>query len=181
FRVGVTTFLSSATTSRKNCRIRPKNPCFLGPEALLGALPVFFAGVSLTHPHSVGFVSGSQLFVPVEDGDCPLSLRQSQLRRGDRTRTCNLRFWRPLRYQLRHTPSIEQLESLGSGDCPTTRNEHTVPDRRSSNRRAHRWHKRVAAHSSPLIARRRPHGVGPPAAGARGSAPTDRCAPPSQA
>ena len=26
-------------------------------------------------------------------------------RRGDRTRTCNLRFWRPLRYQLRHTPT----------------------------------------------------------------------------
>ena len=24
--------------------------------------------------------------------------------RGDRARTCNLRFWRPLRYQLRHTP-----------------------------------------------------------------------------
>jgi hypothetical protein len=24
--------------------------------------------------------------------------------RGDRVRTCNLRFWRPLRYQLRHTP-----------------------------------------------------------------------------
>ena len=26
--------------------------------------------------------------------------------RGDRTRTCNLRFWRPLRYQLRHAPIL---------------------------------------------------------------------------
>ena len=29
------------------------------------------------------------------------------MRRADRTRTCNLRFWRPLRYQLRHYPSGE--------------------------------------------------------------------------
>ena len=31
--------------------------------------------------------------------------------RGDRTRTCNQRFWRPLRYQLRHTPVL--AEGLG--------------------------------------------------------------------
>src|SRR6478672_5606542 len=31
-------------------------------------------------------------------------LRRNSLRRADRTRTCNLRFWRPLRYQLRHYP-----------------------------------------------------------------------------
>jgi hypothetical protein len=29
------------------------------------------------------------------------------VRRADRTRTCNLRFWRPLRYQLRHYPMEE--------------------------------------------------------------------------
>ena len=26
--------------------------------------------------------------------------------RGDRTRTCNPRFWRPVRYQLRHAPGL---------------------------------------------------------------------------
>src|SRR5699024_9329780 len=45
--------------------------------------------------------------------DCPISSWVSRIRPGrpgrrsrvDRTRTCNLRFWRPLRYQLRHYPS----------------------------------------------------------------------------
>jgi hypothetical protein len=32
------------------------------------------------------------------------ALGRNSLRRADRTRTCNLRFWRPLRYQLRHYP-----------------------------------------------------------------------------
>ena len=29
-----------------------------------------------------------------------------QASRGDRTRTCNPRFWRPVRYQLRHAPGL---------------------------------------------------------------------------
>ena len=32
------------------------------------------------------------------------AFHRNSLRRADRTRTCNLRFWRPLRYQLRHYP-----------------------------------------------------------------------------
>src|SRR5699024_775249 len=85
----------------------------------------------VAHTSSLGrFRLASQLFVPVEDGAWPMRLRQSQLRRGDRTRTCNLRFWRPLRYQLRHTPLIGPERSCRSLWCPTTRNEHTVPDGR---------------------------------------------------
>src|SRR5690606_23410041 len=41
--------------------------------------------------------------------------------RVDRTRTCNLRFWRPLRYQLRHYPS-----------CPTTSHRSSPVRARSS-------------------------------------------------
>src|SRR5699024_9501820 len=34
------------------------------------------------------------------------------MRRADRTRTCNLRFWRPLRYQLRHCPRVDRTKKL---------------------------------------------------------------------
>ena len=34
-----------------------------------------------------------------------------RLRRGDRTRTCNRRFWRPMRYQLRYAPMNFGLET----------------------------------------------------------------------
>src|SRR5262245_14172154 len=34
-----------------------------------------------------------------------LARRRSVRRRGDRTRTCNRRFWRPVLYQLSHAPS----------------------------------------------------------------------------
>src|SRR5690554_4187363 len=36
-------------------------------------------------------------------------------RRADRTRTCNLRFWRPLRYQLRHCPTVAFSADQGPG------------------------------------------------------------------
>src|SRR5699024_8513887 len=32
------------------------------------------------------------------------------MRRADRTRTCNRRFWRPLRYQLRHCPRLDRTQ-----------------------------------------------------------------------
>lgn len=35
---------------------------------------------------------------------CQTTNTVSSVRRGDRTWTCNLRFWRPLPYQLGHTP-----------------------------------------------------------------------------
>src|SRR6476619_453799 len=48
-------------------------------------------------------------------------MTRNSMRRADRTRTCNLRFWRPLRYQLRHYPMdrkpvrLRVFHSLPSG------------------------------------------------------------------
>ena len=48
----------------------------------------------------------------------------SALSRGDRTRTCNPRFWRPVRYQLRHAPGLRH-DCIGvSGG--SLRLDHTV-------------------------------------------------------
>ena len=41
--------------------------------------------------------------VGVSTSPCPHVFRGGRSR-GDRTRTCNLRIWRPLRFRLRHTP-----------------------------------------------------------------------------
>src|SRR5690625_2832224 len=40
------------------------------------------------------------------------SIPSNLMRRADRTRTCNLRFWRPLRYQLRHCPRVDRTKNL---------------------------------------------------------------------
>src|SRR5690625_1739426 len=40
------------------------------------------------------------------------SIPSNLMRRADRTRTCNLRFWRPLRYQLRHCPRVDRTQKL---------------------------------------------------------------------
>ncbi len=62
------------------------------------------------------FMVGARGFEP--PASASRTLRSSRLShaptnsgRGDRTRTCNQRFWRPLRYQLRHTPAL--AEGLG--------------------------------------------------------------------
>src|SRR5699024_3622940 len=38
------------------------------------------------------------------------SILSNLMRRADRTRTCNRRFWRPLRYQLRHCPRLDRTQ-----------------------------------------------------------------------
>ena len=78
----------------------------------------------------------------------PDRARQAPSRRGDRTRTCNLRFWRPLRYQLRHTPTCES-----SVDA--------YPARGHARRRGHSPHGATSVRVRPPI-------PNPPATGVRG-------------
>src|SRR5690606_26613939 len=68
-------------------------------------------GGSFAHVHVPTSLASS---LPAPTGDrstppnhstCQATRVPSTSRRVDRTRTCNLRFWRPLRYQLRHYPS----------------------------------------------------------------------------
>ena len=54
---------------------------------------------------AVGFVARHAV-IAVRTLPASPSRADSTVRRGDRTRTCNLRFWRPLLYQLSHTPTL---------------------------------------------------------------------------
>ncbi len=54
--------------------------------------------------------SNRRVFSPV-DGKPRLS--GAFLYRGDRTRTCNPRFWRPVLYQLSYAPRFEVTDCIG--------------------------------------------------------------------
>ena len=69
---------------------------------------------------------------------CPLG-------RGGRTRTCNPRFWRPVRYQLRHAPGLR-------GDCTGLR---TTLSRRAVGCRGAAARARCALHGDRGVARAR--------------------------
>ena len=68
----------------------------------------------------------------VLEGPCAVRQHRTQGRRtGDRTRTCNLRFWRPLLYQLSYTHSAVQLSATCSCAAPgrfVPQNTKAAPD-----------------------------------------------------
>src|SRR5690606_37188279 len=96
-RVGVTTFFSSATTWRRK-RTRRAKGLFRSARSRLAFATTSSLGSSITLRATL------TTFRP---GIWRIAIRR--IRRADRTRTCNLRFWRPLLYQLSHRPM-----SLGS-------------------------------------------------------------------
>src|SRR3954447_12010722 len=78
-RVGHVTFFSSDHDSLMNCRIR-----------LTGSFSFDYDSTVFHRPHA---------------GDATGRRRREDSGRGDRTRTYNLRFWRPLLCQLSYTPA----------------------------------------------------------------------------
>src|SRR6266508_4097922 len=133
-RVGQMTLRSSATTSRMNRISLPSGPTRSGRFSLAFslALPDLVLAFDLVSDSASAFArltavpprrrrpagssssrlstaSSSRRFLVATSPSLFGYARQSRWchrRRGDRTRTCNLRFWRPLRCQLRHAPLL---------------------------------------------------------------------------
>src|SRR5690554_5351427 len=119
-RVGVTTFLSSAITWRRNSARRPNGPRRVARSALALATTSSL-GSSVTFLATADYLPDmDRTAIGPSAGACQRTHVHWSRCRADRTRTCNLRFWRPLLYQLSHRPSMCEHTKLS---CRSDRDE----------------------------------------------------------